>query len=86
MINYLDDDKNEDLKKAINFTFDEEYLRTDNPSILDFIHYVYVDKLAIAIDELLSITYKHNFTTLDILNCYWEKWQKNMKRIGNEWN
>ena len=86
LIHYLDDDKNKDLKKAINFTFDEEYLRTDNPSILDFIHYVYVDKLAIAIDELLSITYKHNFTTLDILNCYWEKWQKNMKRIGNEWN
>ena len=22
----------------------------------------------------------------DILNCYWEKWQKNMKRIGKEWN
>lgn len=22
----------------------------------------------------------------DILNCYWEKWQKNMQRIGKEWD
>ena len=25
-------------------------------------------------------------TKEDILNCYWEKWQKNMQRIGKEWN
>jgi len=54
--------------------------------ILRFIHYVYTDKLAIAMDELIAITYQYNYTTDNILNSYWEKWQKNMKRIGNEWN
>lgn len=44
------------------------------------------EKLAIAMDELNAITHQHNYTTQNILDCYWEKWQKNMKRIGNEWN
>ena len=86
LINHLDDDKNEALKEAICFSFEEKYIHTDEPDILRFIHYVYTDKLAIAIDELIAITYQYNYTTQNILDCYWEKWQKNMKRIGKEWN
>ena len=86
LINYLDDDKNEALKEAICFSFEEKYIHTDEPNILRFIHYVYTDKLAIAMDELIAITYQYSYTTDNILNSYWEKWQKNMKRIGNEWN
>lgn len=86
LINYLDDDKNEALKEAICFSFEEKYIHTDEPDILRFIHYVYTDKLAIAMDELIAITYQYSYTTDNILNSYWEKWQKNMKRIGNEWN
>ena len=86
LINYLDDDKNEALKEAICFSFEEKYIHTDEPDILRFIHYVYTDKLAIAIDELIAITYQYNYTTDNILNSYWVKWKKNMKRIGKEWN
>lgn len=86
LINYLDNNKNEALKDAICLSFDEKYFNTDEPNLLEFMHYVYTDKLAIAMDELIAITYKHKFTTTDILNCYWEKWNKNMKRIGKEWN
>ena len=35
---------------------------------------------------LNELTVKYGYTKDDILNCYWEKWQKNMKRIGKEWN
>lgn len=30
----------------------------------------------------LNYGYKHN----DILDCYWNKWNKNIKRINSEWN
>ena len=35
---------------------------------------------------LITCSVKLGYTKEDILNCYWEKWQKNMKRIGKEWN
>lgn len=35
---------------------------------------------------LLTCSVKLGYTKDDILNCYWEKWQKNMARIGKEWN
>ena len=30
----------------------------------------------------MNYGYKHN----DILDCYWDKWNKNINRINNEWN
>ena len=39
-----------------------------------------------AIDNLMEMAQMLGYTKDDILNCYWEKWQKNMKRIGKEWN
>ena len=46
---------------------------------------LYGNVLRIA-ENLLVISYNYGYTKDDILNCYWEKWQKNMKRIGKEWN
>ena len=36
--------------------------------------------------SLLTLSVKLGYTKEDILNCYWEKWQKNIQRIGKEWN
>ena len=36
--------------------------------------------------SLITLSAKLGYTKNDILNCYWEKWQKNMERIGKEWN
>ena len=56
-------------------------------SILDVIaeHFNFCP-LSNMLEKLLYLTYKYGYTKDDILNCYWEKWQKNMKRIGKEWN
>ena len=44
------------------------------------------DNLLYAIDNLMEMAQKLGYSKDNILNCYWEKWQKNMKRIGKEWN
>ena len=38
------------------------------------------------LELLKALKIHYGYTKKDILNCYWEKWQKNMKRIGKEWN
>lgn len=35
---------------------------------------------------LYGLTLHYGYTKEDILNCYWNKWQKNMTRIGKEWD
>lgn len=59
---------------------------TNLVSILDVIaeHFNFCP-LSNMLEKLLYLTYKYGYTKDDILNCYWEKWQKNMKRIGKEW-
>lgn len=46
---------------------------------------LYGNVLRIA-ENLLVISYNYGYTKNDILKTYWEKWQKNMQRIGKEWN
>nr|DAP86927.1 MAG TPA: NTP-PPase-like protein [Caudoviricetes sp.] len=38
------------------------------------------------LQNLMIISANKGYTKDDILNCYWKKWQKNMVRIGKEWN
>ena len=38
------------------------------------------------LQNLIIISANKGYTKEDILKCYWEKWQKNIKRIGKEWN
>ena len=35
---------------------------------------------------LVDLTLEYGYTKEDILKTYWKKWQKNMERIGREWN
>ena len=60
---------------------------TNLVSILDIIRELFnYCPLSDMLEKLLYLTYKYGYTKDDILNCYWEKWQKNMSRIGKEWN
>lgn len=40
----------------------------------------------IALGLYLSLVNKYGYSKDDILKCYWKKWQKNMLRIGKDWN
>ena len=53
---------------------------------LNLISNIINESVLYAIDDLMEMTQKLGYNKDDILNCYWEKWQKNMKRIGKEWN
>ena len=53
---------------------------------LNLISNIINDNVLYAIDNLMETAQKLGYSKDDILNCYWEKWQKNMKRIGKEWN
>ena len=53
---------------------------------LNLIANIINDNVLYAIDNLMEMAQKLGYSKDDILNCYWEKWQKNMKRIGKEWN
>lgn len=35
--------------------------------------------------DYMQIVYFRGFTKEDLLNTYWEKWQKNMTRINKDW-
>ena len=60
---------------------------TNLVSILDVIGELFnFAPLPCMLEKLMYLSYKYGYTKDDILNCYWEKWQKNMKRIGKEWN
>lgn len=53
---------------------------------LNLIANIINDNVLYAIDNLMEMTQKLGYSKDDIFNCYWEKWQKNMQRIGKEWN
>ena len=63
-------DKNGNIKKLLNIVIGV-VTRGSNIYIFEWLN---------------ELTVKYGYTKDDILNCYWEKWQKNMKRIGKEWN
>ena len=50
------------------------------------INYVTTADTTYIFELLNTLTIYYGYTKDDILNCYWEKWQKNMQRIGKEWN
>ena len=94
MINYCNDNENlsmlqiENLNKYFSNDF-SEYIEPTN--ILNIIFYLKgertdYDYFKFLIMNLMVLTNQYGYKTYDILNCYWEKWQKNMKRIGKEWN
>lgn len=75
------------VKYEIINSFNEKFEYSYYSKILNnlFLPAYNCDSLSIA-KEIFKITGSYGYTKDDILNCYWEKWQKNMQRIGKEWN
>ena len=94
LINYCNDNSNLSIlqKENLNrFFYDHTSSYTESISILDIIFYLKgrrtdYDYIKFLIIDLMILTNGYCYTKDDILNCYWEKWQKNMSRIGKEWN
>ena len=79
-------------KQKLNIFFEDNKspYRSKN-DILDIIFdvknsYMDYDWLRFLITDLMILSNQYGYTTQDILKTYWEKWQKNMQRIGKEWN
>ncbi|WP_338950140.1 dUTP diphosphatase [Fusobacterium nucleatum] len=79
-------------KQKLNIFFEDNKspYRSKN-DILDIIFdvknsYMDYDWLRFLITDLMILSNQYGYTTQDILKTYWEKWQKNMERIGKEWN
>lgn len=58
----------------------------NNANLIQFINFFIIDEYIIAMKQLVGIVLAHGYLKSNILNTYWEKWQKNMERIGKEWN
>ena len=94
MINYCNDNENLSMLqiKNLNKYFSNDFSEYIEPTnILNIIFYLKgertdYDYFKFLIMDLMVLTNQYGYKTYDILNCYWEKWQKNMKRIGKEWN
>ena len=94
LINYCNDNSNLSIlqKENLNRFFnDHTSSYTESISILDIIFYLKgrrtdYDYIKFLIIDLMILTNGYCYTKNDILNYYWKKWQKNMSRIGKEWN
>lgn len=94
LINYCSDNSNLSIlqKENLNRFFnDHTSSYTESISILDIIFYLKgrrtdYDYIKFLIIDLMILTNGYCYTKNDILNYYWKKWQKNMLRIGKEWN
>lgn len=79
----------EKQKLNIFFVDNKSPYRSKN-DILDIIFdvknsYMDYDWLRFLITDFMILSNQYGYTTQDILKTYWEKWQKNMERIGKEW-
>ena len=91
MINFNDDTVNNygRIKHLIAVDFNNWQIKSYGSQVLptlNLIANIINDNVLYAIDNLMEMAQKLGYSKNDILNCYWEKWQKNMKRIGKEWN
>ena len=91
MINFNEDTVNNyaRIKHLVAVNFNSWQIKDYGSQVLptlNLISNIINDSVLYAIDDLMEMTQKLGYNKDDILNCYWEKWQKNMKRIGKEWN
>ena len=91
MINFNDDTVNNyaRIKHLVAIDFNGWQIKDYGSHVLptlNLISNIINDNVLYAIDNLMEMAQKLGYSKDDILNCYWEKWQKNMKRIGKEWN
>lgn len=52
-----------------------------------FKHYLWSNEIlnGVAFEQYMYIVNDRSFSTQDLINKYWEKWQTNMKRINGDW-
>lgn len=78
-------------KELFKFFEDDNLAYTGDITILDIIWDIRspvmdYDYLKFLILDLIVVTDKYGYTKNDILRVYWDKWKKNIDRIGKEWN
>lgn len=78
-------------KELFKFFEDDNLAYSGDIGILDVIWDIRspvmdYDFLKFLILDLIVVTNKYGYRKDDILRVYWDKWQKNMERIGKEWN
>ena len=78
-------------KELFKFFEDDNLAYTGDINVLDVIFDVRspimdYDYLKFLILDLMVITNKYGYTKNDILDIYWKKFNKNLERIGKEWN
>ena len=78
-------------KELFKFFEDDNLAYTGDINVLDVIFDVRspimdYDFLKFLILDLMVITNKYGYTKNDILDVYWKKFNKNLERIGKEWN
>lgn len=91
MINFNEDTVNNyaRIKHLVAVDFNSWQIKDYGSHVLptlNLIANIINDNVLYAIDDLMEMAQKLGYSKEDILNRYWEKWQKNMERIGKEWN
>lgn len=91
MINYFNKNLTEfnKITYLIDLDFNnwnQKYITERHIPVLYLIQSVIKNHMLTVSDLLIEICQKLGYTKQDILESYWDKWQKNMTRIGKEWN
>ncbi|MDY4011344.1 MAG: dUTP diphosphatase [Fusobacterium gastrosuis] len=90
LVNYYENERNLTLLEIDNlnevFANNDGYVYVDVLTIIFELRFLRFNWLKFFIKKLIALTNEYGYTTNDILKCYWKKWQKNMQRIGKEWN
>lgn len=73
------------LKNHLTFVFFRESKKTIEDDIYDFKFNLWIVEIQFAFENYISLVNKRYFTKQDILDTYWMKWQKNMKRTNQDW-
>lgn len=89
-LQYVNHTMVEDEFEELFDEFDSFEYSTLCEAIFDLKRYLYsnsyeIDELDRAFDVYLGIVKKRGFTRDELLETYWEKWQKNMTRINKDW-
>lgn len=89
-LQYVNHTMAEDEFEELFDEFDSFEYSTLSEAIFDLKRYLYsnsyeIDELDRAFDVYLGIVKKRGFTRDELLETYWEKWQKNMTRINKDW-
>lgn len=81
----IDNYKNNYCRDFFERNYYDEINQDLNSLIRDFKYDLWGISDLTAFYDYMKIVYKRGFTKEDLLETYWEKWQKNMTRINKDW-